>query len=276
MLHQGSLTPQKAGPCSDVVYVNHQSGWFALVYQWFRSWIWPPVVSLHDCLSAFFSADELKGDNMYSCEKCNKLRNGIKFSKVLELPEVLCVHLKRFRHELMFSSKITNFVSFPLEGLDMRPYLHKECISKVTTYDLISVICHHGTAGGGHYTCYGLNPIVSQWFEFDDQCVTQVPPETVTNCEAYVLFYKKSSPEMMQLRDKTVELMEISAREPSDLNFFVSKQWINKFNTFSEPGPIDNSDFLCPHGGVNPVRAQFVDKISIPIPQAVWEFLYNT
>ncbi|XP_066601435.1 ubiquitin carboxyl-terminal hydrolase 20 [Prorops nasuta] len=276
MLHQGSLTPQKAGPCSDVVYVTNQSGWLSWFLQWMRSWFWGPVVSLHDCLSAFFSADELKGDNMYSCDKCNKLRNGIKFSKVLELPEILCIHLKRFRHELMFSSKIANYVSFPLEGLDMRPYLHKECASEVTTYDLISVICHHGTAGGGHYTCYALNPIVNHWFEFDDQCVTQVSSETVKHCEAYVLFYKKKSQEMIQLRDKTLELMEISSREPSDLNFFVSRQWINRFNTFSEPGPIDNSDFLCPHGGVNPVRAQFVDKISMPIPQSVWEFLYNT
>ena len=276
MLHQGSLTPQKAGPCSDVVYVTNQSGWISWLMQWMRSWFWGPVVSLHDCLSAFFSADELKGDNMYSCEKCNKLRNGIKFSKVLELPEILCVHLKRFRHELMFSSKIANYVSFPLDGLDMRPYLHKECVSRVTTYDLISVICHHGTAGGGHYTCYALNSIVNKWFEFDDQGVTQVTPETVKNCEAYVLFYKKRSPEMQQMRNKTVELLKISSREPSELNFFVSRQWINRFNTFSEPGPIINSDFLCPHGGVNPVRAPFVDKISLPLPQAVWEFMYNT
>lgn len=275
MLHQGSLTPQKAGPCSDVVYVTNQSGWVSWFWQWMRSWFWGPVVSLHDCLSAFFSADELKGDNMYSCEKCNKLRNGIKFSKVLELPEILCVHLKRFRHELMFSSKIANYVSFPLDGLDMRPYMHKECVSKVTTYDLISVICHHGTAGGGHYTCYALNTAVNQWFEYDDQCVTQVSPETVKNCEAYVLFYKKSSPEMNQLREKTVELMDVSANELSHFNFFVSRQWINKFNTFSEPGPIDNSDFLCVHGGVNPSRAQYVDKISMPIPQDVWEYLYD-
>lgn len=275
MLHQGSLTPQKAGPCSDVVYVTNQSGWVSWFWQWMRSWFWGPVVSLHDCLSAFFSADELKGDNMYSCEKCNKLRNGIKFSKVLELPEILCVHLKRFRHELMFSSKIANYVSFPLDGLDMRPYMHKECVSKVTTYDLISVICHHGTAGGGHYTCYALNSAINQWFEFDDQCVTQVTPETVKNCEAYVLFYKKSSPEMLQLREKTVELMDISAQEISHLNFFVSRQWINRFNTFSEPGPIDNSDFLCSHGGVNPSRVQFVDKLTMPIPQDVWEYLYD-
>lgn len=112
-----------------------------MMYRWF----WGPTVGLHDCLAAFFSADELKGDNMYrydkfslflnsftliyiyfvSCEKCKKLRNGIKFSKLLELPEVLCIHLKRFRHELMFSSKITSYVTFPIDGLDLRPYVHK-------------------------------------------------------------------------------------------------------------------------------------------------------
>lgn len=280
MIHQGSLTPQKAGPCSDVVYVTNQSGWISWFLQLMRSWLWGPTVSLYDCLSAFFSADELKGDNMYSCEKCNKLRNGVKFSKVLELPEVLCVHLKRFRHELMFSSKIASYVSFPLEDLEMKPYLHKDCVSTVTSYDLISVICHHGTAGGGHYVCYALNPITNQWFEFDDQCVTPVSREMVQNCGAYVLFYKKRSQEMLQLREKTVELMDMTSKDPngfesSDLNFFVSRQWINRFNTFAEPGPIDNSDFLCPHGGVNPVRSMFVDKICTPIPQHVWEFLFQ-
>lgn len=109
--------------------------------------------------------------------------------QVLQLPEVLCIHLKRFRHELMFSSKISSAVSFPLKGLDMRPYLHKDCVSEATTYELFSVICHHGTAGGGHYTCYALNN--DQWYEFDDQFVTEVCADTVQACQAYVLFYRK-------------------------------------------------------------------------------------
>ena len=62
--------------------------------------------------------------------------------------QVLCIHLKRFRHEFMYSSKIGSYVSFPLEGLDMTPYLHKDCTDEVPMYDLVSVICHHGTAGG--------------------------------------------------------------------------------------------------------------------------------
>lgn len=77
-----------------------------------------------------------------------------------------------------------------MTGLDMQPYLHRGCISDVCEYELNSVICHHGTAGAGHYTCYALNQTRNAWFEFDDQCVTEVEPEAVQSCEAYVLFYK--------------------------------------------------------------------------------------
>ena len=64
-------------------------------------------------------------------------------------------------------------------------------------------ICYRGphTAGmkflkvfvyvvGGHYTAYGLNHVNEQWYEFDDQYVTEVDIQQVENCEAYVLFYR--------------------------------------------------------------------------------------
>ena len=57
-------------------------GWGGWVWDWIASWFYGPDVSLLDCLAYFFSADELKGDNMYSCEKCKKLRNGLKYSQV--------------------------------------------------------------------------------------------------------------------------------------------------------------------------------------------------
>lgn len=62
------------------------------------------------------------------------------------LLQILCIHLKRFRHELMFSTKISTHVSFPLEGLDLQPFLAKDSPAQTTSYDLLSVICHHGTA----------------------------------------------------------------------------------------------------------------------------------
>lgn len=70
--------------CSEAV-LPVQDGWVSWIFTWLRSWFYGPTVTLHDCLSAFFSTDELKGDNMYSCERCNKLRNGIKFSKVCSI-----------------------------------------------------------------------------------------------------------------------------------------------------------------------------------------------
>lgn len=44
--------------------VGHD-GWIWWLWHWVRSFFWGPAVTLHDCMSAFFSADELKGDNMY-------------------------------------------------------------------------------------------------------------------------------------------------------------------------------------------------------------------
>ncbi|MCL4119684.1 UNVERIFIED_CONTAM: hypothetical protein GTU68_039546 [Idotea baltica] len=69
--------------------------------------------------------------------------------------------------------------------------------------------------------------------------------------------------------------MQVSSHEPSLMQFYVSKQWINKFNTFSEPGAIDNSDFLCPHGGVQPLKATYVCDLVMMFNQGVWEYLHQ-
>uniref|UniRef100_A0A182VXT0 ubiquitinyl hydrolase 1 n=1 Tax=Anopheles minimus TaxID=112268 RepID=A0A182VXT0_9DIPT len=265
--------------CSDAVYpVNGDSWlwwfWNSPFWSWVRSWFWGPAVTLHDCMAAFFSADELKGDNMYSCERCNKLRNGVKYSRVLALPEMLCVHLKRFRHDLSYSSKISSPVLFPLYGLDMRPYLHKDCRSEVTTYDLCAVICHHGTVGGGHYTSFAKHDPTGKWFEFDDQLVTQVTPEHVQSCEAYVLFYRKNNAKMATVRAQASNLLTMQ-EHASDIRFYVSRNWLHRFNTFAEPGPIDNWTLLCPHGAFPPNKASHFSKLVVPFPQALWDFLYK-
>uniref|UniRef100_A0A8C1N310 Ubiquitin carboxyl-terminal hydrolase n=1 Tax=Cyprinus carpio TaxID=7962 RepID=A0A8C1N310_CYPCA len=267
-IHQSA--PVKAGVCTDAYATQ---GWISYIMESIRSWFWGPMVTLEDCLAAFFAADELKGDNMYSCERCKKLRNGVKYCKVLRLPEILCVHLKRFRHEVMYSFKINSHVSFPLEGLDLKPFLAKESASQITTYDLLSVICHHGTAGSGHYIAYCQNVINGQWYEFDDQYVTEVHETVVQNAEAYVLFYRKSSEESVRERQKVVALANL--KEPSLLQFYISREWLNKFNTFTEPGPITNHTFLCQHGGIPPTKYHYVDDLIVILPQNVWEYLYN-
>uniref|UniRef100_A0A7N6AJ04 Ubiquitin carboxyl-terminal hydrolase 33 n=1 Tax=Anabas testudineus TaxID=64144 RepID=A0A7N6AJ04_ANATE len=268
--HQTSLV--KAGSCGEAYAPQ---GWIAFVMEYIKRiyLLCSSLVTLQDCLAAFFARDELKGDNMYSCEKCKKLRNGVKFCKVQSLPEILCIHLKRFRHELMFSTKISTHVSFPLEGLDLQPFLAKDSSTQTTNYDLLSVICHHGTASSGHYIAYCRNDLNNLWYEFDDQSVTEVSESCVQNAEAYVLFYKKSNEDAVKERRRVSGLFNIM--EPSLLQFYISRQWLNKFKTFAEPGPISNDDFLCSHGGVPPNKATFIDDLVVMLPQNVWDHLYS-
>ncbi|XP_028825090.1 ubiquitin carboxyl-terminal hydrolase 33-like isoform X2 [Denticeps clupeoides] len=266
--HQTALV--KAGSCGEAYAPQ---GWIAFVMEYIKSWFWGPVVTLQDCLAAFFARDELNGDNMYSCEKCKKLRNGVKFCKVQSLPEILCIHLKRFRHELMFSTKISTHVSFPLEGLDLQPFLAKDSSAQIATYNLLSVICHHGTASSGHYIAYCRNDLNNLWYEFDDQSVTEVSESCVQNAEAYVLFYKKSSEDCQKERRRVSGLLNMM--EPSLLQFYISRQWLNRFRTFAEPGPISNHDFLCAHGGVPPHKASYIEDLVLMLPQNVWDHLYS-
>ena len=118
------------------------------------------------------------------------------YFQLTKLPDTLCVHLKRFRHDYSFSSKISTKVSFPLSGLDLSRWLLTRQSEEVNTYSLTGVICHHGVSGiGGHYTCYCYNPVSESWYQYDDSSVRHVDASTVMNTDsAYVLFYKKTTP----------------------------------------------------------------------------------
>lgn len=65
--------------------------------------------------------------------------------------------------------------------------------------------------------------------------------------------HRKSSEEAARERQQVVALAAL--QEPSLLRFYVSREWLNKFNTFAEPGPITNHTFLCPHGGADTSQA---------------------
>ncbi len=68
--------------CRDLEFIWSSKCGYRYIWSCPKGWFYGPDVTLQDCLSLFFSEDELKGDNMYSCEKCKKLRNGLKFSEV--------------------------------------------------------------------------------------------------------------------------------------------------------------------------------------------------
>lgn len=166
-----------------------------------------------------------------------------------------------------------------MTALDMSTFLHKDCRSDISAYDLTAVICHHGTVGGGHYTSYARHETNGKWYEFDDQLITEVSDETVQNCEAYVLFYRKSNPTMAAIRLRAFQLTDMCAANTTlssaDICFFVSKQWLNRFYTFAEPGPIDNWTMLCPHGAFAPATAAIRSRLVVALAQPLWEYLHR-
>ena len=56
------------------------------------------------------------------------------------------------------------------------------------------------------------------------------------NAEAYVLFYRKVNDKVEPVRAEMHRLLEEAQTHPSLLQFYVSRQWINKLENFAEPG----------------------------------------
>ena len=77
----------------------------------------------------------------------HSFQNSSKEMSIVKLPEVLCIHLKRFRFDTYFSGKISRHIAFPLSGLDMSAYL-KQGAPTAPLYELSAVITHYGGAGG--------------------------------------------------------------------------------------------------------------------------------
>ena len=83
-------------------------------------------ISLYDCLQYFTLDETLSGNDQWYCNKCKDHVNAFKKMEVYKAPEFLIIHLKRFSHtrNTMFgSSKIADFVDFPVSGLNMTPFL---------------------------------------------------------------------------------------------------------------------------------------------------------
>ncbi|TRY86249.1 hypothetical protein DNTS_015824 [Danionella cerebrum] len=172
----------------------------------------PQACTLAQCFQLYTKEEQLAPDDAWRCPHCRQLQQGrIKLS-LWTLPDVLILHLKRFRQEGDRRVKMQNIVRFPLLGMDMAPHVVKRSQSSWSLpshwspwrrpyglgrnpddylYDLYAVCNHHGNMHGGHYTAYCKNSIDGQWYCFDDSEVQPVPDEDVCQQTAYILFYQR-------------------------------------------------------------------------------------
>ncbi|KAI5698962.1 hypothetical protein M8J75_014459 [Diaphorina citri] len=175
------------------------------------------TVTLEECFELYTKAEVLGADDAWHCPHCNLKQEVIKKLGLWTLPDILVVHLKRFRQTSSSKQqvvrspvKITTIVDFPLYGLDMSKYAgagsnhantppwspwrrnHLDTNLHLYTYDLYAICNHHGQhLQGGHYTAYCRNPYDSQWYSFDDAKVTPLIESELLTPGAYILFYQR-------------------------------------------------------------------------------------
>ena len=147
---------------------------------------------LSKCFKGFVRQDSLDGD--YYCARCGKHTDSVKEMRIQRCPAVLVIHLKRFAFSLYRRSKITTSVDFPVTGLDVTEYCSASCPDvpeggSAPLYDLVGVVNHMGSMGGGHYTADALNVDTGKWYNFNDSRVSPTSASRLSGSAAYLLFY---------------------------------------------------------------------------------------
>ncbi len=147
-------------------------------------------LTLEACLNHMSNSEQLDQGNTWVCPLCTQSVQAIKTERFTRLPSVLVLVIKRFFHGNR-TGKMSDFIDFPVEGLDMSPYLADVPSSEKNSnkYDLYAVLNHFGRMNYGHYTAFVKNGPL--WYEMDDAQVREVPEGNVVSGAAYVLFYRK-------------------------------------------------------------------------------------
>ncbi|XP_078431141.1 ubiquitin-specific protease 15 [Wolffia australiana] len=150
------------------------------------------VESLEDALTQFTAVEDLDGENMYRCGRCQSYVKARKQLSLHEIPNILTIVLKRFQSGKY--GKINKYVTFP-ELLDMIPFMTGSGDSP-PLYILYAVVVHLDTCNAsfsGHYISY-VKDLHGSWFKIDDSDVQAVSSSQVMSEGAYMLFYTRSFP----------------------------------------------------------------------------------
>lgn len=178
--------------------------------------------SVISCISQFSASELLSCTNKFYCDKCGSPQEALKRMRIRQAPEVLILHLKRFKYseKELRNVKLMNRVLYP-------PFLRLPVVADdfpdpLRLYELSGIIIHLGSSPyEGHYVAV-VNTDAG-WLLFDDELVEAVDPLYVYkffgfksgSAVAYVLFYQRVDDEK---REKQLLVdHEIFSRQPETI-----------------------------------------------------------
>lgn len=155
------------------------------------------ALNLASCFKAYATEEQLDKQNEWYCNKCKAHVRAYKQLGLWSVPDIFIVVLKRFHYNQgwfkhsVSREKISSMVDFPIEGLDMGPFVMNGDGDDYI-YDLFAVSNHSGGLGGGHYTAYAKNFQDGLWYNFNDSSCAEVrDPREIVSKRAYALMYKR-------------------------------------------------------------------------------------
>ncbi|KAI9263101.1 hypothetical protein BDA99DRAFT_571830 [Phascolomyces articulosus] len=153
--------------------------------------------SVTSCLRQFSASETLCHKNKYFCDVCCGLQEAERRMKIKKLPNILALHLKRFKYQEQLQKyiKLTYRVVFPFELRLFNTCDETDDADRL--YELWACVIHIGSGPHhGHYvTIIKSN---GQWMLFDDDIVTPIHEDEIQKYfgdipgsgSGYVLFYQ--------------------------------------------------------------------------------------
>ncbi|KAF9191996.1 hypothetical protein BGZ49_003486 [Haplosporangium sp. Z 27] len=153
--------------------------------------------SVTSCLRQFSASEMLCHKDKFYCDECCGLQEAEKRMKIQVLPNILSLHLKRFKYQeaLQKYVKLSYRVSFPMELRLFNTVDDMEDPDRI--YDLNAFVVHVGSGPHhGHYVAVVKHQ--ERWLLFDDETVEAIDESDIHKYfgdssqlgSGYVLFYQ--------------------------------------------------------------------------------------
>ncbi|KIJ66453.1 hypothetical protein HYDPIDRAFT_26803 [Hydnomerulius pinastri MD-312] len=152
--------------------------------------------SVTACLRQFSASEMLCQKEKFFCDSCCDLQEAERRMKIKRLPNVLALHLKRFKYQedVQKYIKLTYRVAFPFE---LRLFNTVDDIPNPDRlYELFAIVVHIGNGPNhGHYV--SIIKTMGIWLVFDDETVDTIKEADIpkyfgesNSGSAYVLYYQ--------------------------------------------------------------------------------------
>ena len=157
-------------------------------------------ISIYSCLQNYVALDFI---DERKCSVCKENRKCSKSESIQEASRYLVIHLSRLKRDNQDQVyKDDRPVRFPIENLDISPYLTKKVHEtegmgsmlenqEPLVYDLVTYSNHYGDDQGGHFTAYVRTQRKDEWYLLDDDNVSITRESELNQNNAYILFYRR-------------------------------------------------------------------------------------